>query len=275
MSGECTRRESLPLQGRRILITRAREQAATLSDHIRALGGEAVVFPAIEIHPPAEPEKLDAALNRLDQIDWVVFTSVNGVLAFWRRLSELRLDIWHAHHVRVAAVGPKTAAALEEKGMRVDYLPQEYRAEALLEGLRSRVKPGEQILLPRANIARPLLPRELRALGCEVIDAPAYDTRPNSRGGGDVLRMLDEGRIDVITFTSSSTVRFFIHALESETTDVSQRIHRAQIACIGPITAETARKLGLRVDVIAEPYTIDGLIDAIARLPREAKEESR
>ncbi|PTM58242.1 uroporphyrinogen-III synthase [Desmospora activa] len=274
MSGDSTQ-QGLPLKGCRILVTRAQEQAATLSDKIGVLGGEAVEFPVIEIQPPTHPEILDTAINRLKQIDWVVFTSVNGVHAFWRRLSELQVDTRQMEHVRVAAVGPKTAAAVEEKGVPVDYLPQEYRAEALIEVLRSQVKPGDQILLPRANIARPLLAQKLRELGCDVIDAPAYDTRPSKRVAGDFVRVLEEGPIDVITFTSSSTVRAFIQALQGETIDLNQYIHQTHIACIGPITAETARKMDLKVDVIAEPYTIDGLIEAITRLPKKTKEESR
>ncbi|MDR6226444.1 uroporphyrinogen-III synthase [Desmospora profundinema] len=266
--------ERLPLYGRRILVTRALEQAGILSDKIRALGGEAMEFPAIEIHPPARKEKLDEALDRLNTFDWVVFTSVNGVTTFFRRLSELRMDIRSLHRARIAAIGPKTAQELEVKGIRVDCLPEEYRAEALVEAMRPLVRRGENILLPRANIARPLLAEELSEMGCHVVDAHAYDTLPASGGVRELLRELEEGRIHVITFTSSSTVRYFIRALEREAEDVSSRIQRAWIACIGPITADTATEMGLPVDVTAEEYTIDGLIDAIVRLPQGLKEES-
>jgi uroporphyrinogen III methyltransferase/synthase len=264
--------ERQPLFGCRILVTRAREQAGTLSDKIRSLGGEAVAFPAIEIHPPAHGEKLDEALSRLEKMDWVVFTSVNGVTAFFRRLQERRMDIRRLHRARVAAIGAKTAAELESRGIRVDCLPEEFRAEALVEAIRPLVRPGETILCPRANIARSLLVEELTRMGCDVIDAHAYDTRPASHGVKSLLTLLREGRIHVITFTSSSTVRYFMQALEREAENPLWLMKKTRIACIGPITADTAVQMGMHVAVTAETYTIDGLVEALIRWRRNHNE---
>lgn len=154
-----------------------------------------------------------------------------------------------------------------EKGLQVDVLPGEYRAEALVEAMASRVKAGEKVLLPRADIARKVLARELERLGAEVTEVDAYDTRVGTENADEVARLLEEGAIHVITFTSSSTVRNFVQAIRTVREDWKSLIAAAQIACIGPITARTAEELGLGVDAVAETYTIDGLVNTLIRLP--------
>lgn len=259
--------EKKPLFGKRVLVTRARSQSSALSDKIQALGGEALEFPVIRITPPQEIDRLDTALRELPRYDWVIFTSVNGVKHFFKRLQELKLDIRQLTKARIAAIGPKTAEALTDKGLLVEVLPDEYRAEALVESLRPFVRAGEEILLPRADIAREVLANELVAIGCHVTEVDAYDTQIETEDASQIAEMLEEGAIHVITFTSSSTVRNFVEAIRTVRDDVHALLQHSQIVCIGPITAQTAEEMGLTVDVIADTYTIDGLVSAIQQLP--------
>lgn len=259
--------ENKPLFGKRVLVTRARSQSSVLSEKIQALGGEPLEFPVIRITRPERQDLLDAALQQLPKYDWVIFTSVNGVKHFFQRLIECKLDIRQMSKARIAAIGPKTGEALTEKGLLVEVLPEEYKAEALVESLRPLVESGQEILLPRADIAREVLARELEQMGCHVTEVDAYDTRIETEDASEVANMLDEGGIHVITFTSSSTVRNFVEAIRSVKDDYLSLLTKSQIVCIGPITAKTARELGLQVDVIADNYTIDGLVEAIQQLP--------
>jgi uroporphyrinogen III methyltransferase/synthase len=263
--------EKMPLFGKRILVTRARSQSSALSEKIAALGGEPLEFPVIRITPPARRDLLDAALRQLERFDWVIFTSVNGVKHFFRRLRELSIDIRNMSKARIAAIGPKTAEALKEKCLLVETLPEEYKAEALVEALRPHVKAGEQILLPRANIARKVLATELEKIGCSITEVDAYDTKSNAENAEEVVELLKEGAIHVITFTSSSTVRNFLEAIQTVEKDVHGLLSGSQIVCIGPITARTAEELGLTVDAVADQYTIEGLVEAIQKLPAGGK----
>jgi uroporphyrinogen III methyltransferase / synthase len=258
--------EHKPLFGKRILVTRARSQSSELTGLITNLGGEAIEFPVIRIVEPERGELLNAALHQLAEYDWVIFTSVNGVKHFFDRIQKSQLDIRQMSKARLAAIGPKTAAALSDKGLLVKVLPEEYKAEALVEHLRPFVQAGEKILLPRADIARKVLAEELRDMGCDVTEVDAYDTQIDATNAEEIVQMLERGQIDVLTFTSSSTVRNFIQAIGSITTEMEPLLQNTQIACIGPITAKTAESLGLRVDVMAKEYTIDGLIEAIKTL---------
>ncbi len=259
--------EQKTLFGKRILVTRARSQSSVLSEKIEALGGEALEFPVIRIVPPKRQELFDQSLHRLGEFDWVIFTSVNGVNLFFRRLSELKIDIRQMAKARIAAIGPKTAEALKEKGLLVEVLPNEYKAEDLVESLRSRVKKGEKILLPRANIARKILATELEKIGCEVSDVDAYDTELETGDAEEIAKKLEDRKIHVLTFTSSSTVRNFVQVIRTAREDVLSLLKDVQIVCIGPITAQTATELGLKVDLVAETYTIDGLVETLKRLP--------
>lgn len=252
--------EKKPFFGKRILVTRARSQASELSEQIAELGGEPIEFPLVKMVPPQDSKPLDDALLQLDSFDWVMFTSANGVAFFFKRLRELGVDI-RSMRAKIAAVGPKTAAVLEEKGLTVEVLPGEFRAEGLLDTLQGQLKPGERVLLPRADIARETLPKALRELGLDVTEADTYDTLIDADNIAQTLELLQEGAIHIITFTSSSTVKNFVQAMQGQ--ELTQLLSGVKIACIGPITADTARALGLSVDWVATEYTIQGLLDAI------------
>jgi uroporphyrinogen III methyltransferase/synthase len=252
--------EKKPLFGKRVLVTRARSQASELSDRIHELGGEAYEFPLIKMVPPKNIEALDEALRNLNTFDWVMFTSANGVAFFFKRLRELGIDI-RTMTGKLAAVGPKTADALKEHGLTVRVLPGEFTAEGLLESVKGELQPGEKVLLPRADIARKSLPRELNAMGLQVTEVDTYDTVMDAQNAEEAAQLLEEKRIHVVTFTSSSTVKNFVEALAGR--DLSRLLEGVMVACIGPITAETAKQLGIRVDVVARESTIQGLIDSI------------
>ncbi|MBA4496297.1 uroporphyrinogen-III C-methyltransferase [Paenactinomyces guangxiensis] len=258
--------ENKPLFGKRVLVTRARSQSSALSEKIQALGGEPLEFPVIRITRPERQDLLDASLQQLGKYDWVIFTSVNGVKYFFLRLAELKLDIRLMSKARIAAIGPKTGEALTDKGLLVEVLPEEYKAEALAESLRPLVEAGQEILLPRADIARKVLAKELTQMGCRVTEVDAYDTRIGTEDATEVVKLLEEGAIHVITFTSSSTVRNFVEAIRTVKTEVNPLLKKSRIVCIGPITAQTATELGLQVDAVAESYTIDGLVEAIQQM---------
>jgi uroporphyrinogen III methyltransferase / synthase len=255
--------ERRPLFGRRVVVTRARAQAGELSGELERLGAEVHEFPTIEIRPPEDFGPLDAAIRELDSYDWIVFTSVNGVEAFLERLRHHGLDLRAVpRSAKLAAIGPATAGKIEEAGLRVDVVPGEYRAEALIEAIG--VPGGERVLIPRAKVAREILPERLREAGAEVVVPPAYEAVPSSEGKGELARRLESGEVDCVTFTASSTVENFVGAFGAE--EAARLLAETRVACIGPITAETARKHGLGVDVEADEYTISGLIEEVVDL---------
>jgi len=259
------RRESLrwyerrPLLGRRIVVTRAADQAAELVDRLERLGAEALAAPTIELEPLDRQQALDHALESLDRFDWIVFTSAHGVEVFFEQLANAGGDCRRLGRTRVAAIGPVTARALSRHGLRADWVPEEFRAEALAEGLAPHVR-GKRVLLPRAEGARDLLPTSFARAGAEVVDVATYRANSPRALPDRVRELLERGSIDAITFTSSSTVRHFHRLLGDGATP--KRIGAA-VACIGPVTAETARALGWSVDVEAREYTTDGLVDAL------------
>lgn len=254
--------ESRPLFGQRVLVTRTREQAGALSSRLRALGAEAVELPTIHVAPPEDWAPLDAAIAGLPGTGWIVFTSANGVGHFWERLRAAGLDARALHGIRLAAIGPATAAALEARGLQPDLVPDEYVAEAVAAGL-GEVR-GLRVLLPRADIARPALAGLLREAGAEVVEVSAYRTlRPEIEPA--TLRALLAG-VTVATFTSSSTVRNLAAAARDAGLDLPVALAHALIACIGPITAQTAREHGLPVHLVAEEYTVEGLVAALVKV---------
>ncbi len=252
--------EEQPLFGKRIVVTRSREQASQLSEVISRLGGEVLEFPTIVITEPDDYGPLDEAIQGIKDYQWMIFTSVNGVHYFFKRLRELGRDIRELYNLRLCAIGPATQQALTEKGFLVDYVPQEFRAEAIVEGLKNRIKPGDRVLLPRADIARKLLPQELSKLGAQVTQVDVYKTVKEKISVQELLSYLQEKKINVITFTSSSTVRNFVEMLGKDKLFLLEGV---VIACIGPITAQTAQDYGLRVEIEATEYTIPGLVKAI------------
>jgi uroporphyrinogen III methyltransferase / synthase len=258
--------EKRPLFGRRIVVTRARAQAGELSERLERLGAEAIEFPTIEIRPPDDFGPLDAAIDDLDSFDWLIFTSANGVEAFVERLGHHGLDVRALPRgAKIAAIGPATAQKIQDLGLRVDVVPQEFRAEALIESVTGASLAGPmRILVPRARVAREILPEKLRETGAEVVVAPAYESVPSLEGRDRLAERIGRGEVDCVTFTASSTVENFIRAFGAE--DAARLLAQTRVACIGPITAETARKHGIRVDAEAREYTIPGLIEAVVDL---------
>lgn len=260
--------EDRPLFGKSVVVTRSRSQASDLVRQLRDLGAVPLEFPTIKVVPPADGfAQLDAAIERIrtgaqPAYDWLLFTSVNGVKKFFERLDRDG-DVRDLHGLRLGAIGPATAAALTARGLKLDFIPPEYRAESVIEGMLKLGVEGSRVLIPRAREAREILPEKLAEAGAEVEVAPAYETVLDDSGAGDMKDMLSSGEIDIITFTSSSTVKNFAALLDGM--DLTQLPENVTIACIGPVTADTARDLGLRVDLMAEEYTIPGLVQALVK----------
>jgi uroporphyrinogen III methyltransferase / synthase len=257
--------ERRPLFGRRVVVTRARAQAGELSRELEVLGAEVHEFPTIEIRPPEDFGPLDAAIRALDSFDWLIFTSVNGVEAFIERLSHHGLDLRAVPRgAKIAAIGPATAERVREAGLRVEIVPQEYRAEALIEAVPGASLAGRRVLIPRAKVAREVLPERLREAGAIVVVPPAYESVPSSEGKEELERRLEGGEVDCVTFTASSTVENFVRAFGED--DAGRLLSGTRVVCIGPITANTARGRGIRVDAEAGEYTIPGLVEAVVDL---------
>ncbi|HXL35965.1 MAG TPA: uroporphyrinogen-III synthase [Ktedonobacteraceae bacterium] len=276
--------KSLPLEGLRILNTRTHEQAGTFSSQLSVLGATSVEFPTIRIIAPEDWEPLDNALKRLCEAnwyDWLVFTSANGVQICFERMNRLGYHVKSIVEVRIAAIGPATASTLRKYGVEVDLVPATYIAEAVFSALiDDAFKQGEQLvgkrlLLARAAEARNVLVHELHRVGVEVDVVAAYRTvgvDKDNEQGQRILRQLEAQELDIITFTSSSTVRNFMQWLTVQIGSFSEtfiqrtvEFARPKIACIGPITSQTARECGLKVHIEAQVYTIAGLVEAIIR----------
>lgn len=253
-----------PLAGRRIVVTRAREQAGDLVRALEARGAEVVLAPVIRIAPLPDTGALRHALEHLAEYRWIVFTSQNTVQVVGERLAAWGLPAGTLGRARIAAIGPATAAALGAHGLTVEVLPEGFVAESLVAAIGSRGDlHGARILLPRAEQARDALPEGLRALGAAVEVIPVYRTEP-AMGAGEgkaLAREILAGRIDVVTFTASSTVHEFVRAVGRDAAAAG----RFAAAVIGPITAETVRGYGLPVLVEAAEFTTAGLVDALER----------
>jgi uroporphyrinogen-III synthase len=288
-----------PLKGIRVLVGRARHQAGALSAALSKRGADVIEIPFIEIRKPKSFKPLDAALKSLGTYDWLILTSVNGVEAMWDRMQDLRDRLQRVREghdfsravkpsksksalaaagprLRVAAIGPATKKAIEQRGMKVDVVPTEYVAESVVRSLKSKVK-GKRVLLVRARVARDVIPRELRKAGAYVDVVEAYETvvpRSSRRGLQAALRN-PKRRPHVVTFTSSSTVRNFVELLRSreplrtagvvsgQECPLHTRLEGILTASIGPVTSSTLRESGLPVDISAKEFTIPGLVKAI------------
>ncbi len=255
--------EKKPLFGRRVIVTRARSQASKLSERLRELGARCVEFPTIRIEPPPSWDRCDRAIERLPDYEWIIFTSVNGVSFFFKRLWEKGRDARYLCKCRVAAIGPATADELARRGIRVDFVPKSYVAEKLATGFSRDDISGKRILIPRALEAREILPETLEKMGAKVDIVPVYQTvLPEDSDEKDNVRtLLEEGKIDCVTFTSSSTVRNFFMLFKD--CNIRELIRNVVIASIGPITSDTLRSFGVEVQITAKEYTIDGLCNAI------------
>ncbi|HEY3266118.1 MAG TPA: uroporphyrinogen-III C-methyltransferase [Armatimonadota bacterium] len=251
--------DSRPLSGKRIVVTRSREQASELSERLENLGAETVEFPTIRIQPIPEAAQ-SPALSRLPlDFDWIVFTSANTAPCLLDALRSVGGDVRSLGRAKIAAIGPATAETLTSLGLTVDYVPEAFVAESVLEGFPGEVS-GARILIPRAQEARAALPDGLAERGAIVTVLPVYRTVPDAEGAQNLRAQIETGSIDAVTFTSSSTVRNFHAALPGISLD------GVTVACIGPVTAHEARELGYPVTVVAETYSVPGLVEALSRI---------
>jgi len=255
--------ETRPLFGKRIVVTRARKQASDMVSRLSTLGAQCLEFPAIKIVPPDDFKPLDRAIENIADYDWLVFTSVNGVDMFFDRLFANQKDVRALGHIRTAAIGPATAERLLKFGIFRDIIPESYRAESVVEAFKNIPVKKARVLLPRAAEARPVLPEELTKMGARVDEIITYHTVLADDNQTELIEALAGKNVDMITFTSSSTVTNFKSLLPAERFEAL--VGGITIAAIGPITADTARKNGFSVDLVAEEYTIPGLCDAICR----------
>jgi len=254
--------ETRPLLGKKIVVTRARAQASDLIQQLAALGAECLQCPTIEVVPPDTWEPIDQAIQKIAQYKWLIFTSVNGVRFFFERLFKLGMDARCLGHLHTAAIGPATAESLRQFGLKTDIMPETYQAESVVAAFAQVAIKGHKVLLPRAKEARAVLPEELRRMGAQVDEVVAYQTKEAGDDKQTLLSALEEGAIDLITFTSSSTARNF-RALLPQDPQGLELVKGVTIACIGPITADTASSLGFQVDITAKDFTIAGLCKAI------------
>jgi uroporphyrinogen III methyltransferase / synthase len=257
--------ETKPLFGKRIVVTRAREQASSFLAGLKELGASCIEFPTIEIIPPDDWAPIDKAIEQIKKYNWLIFTSVNGVKYFFKRLFENSKDVRALRDIRVCTIGPKTAEAVREFGILPDMVPPEYRAEAVIEEFRRLRVDNLKILLPRAKEAREILPNELKKMGASIDVVDAYQTVMPENRIAAISKMLEAGEINMITFTSSSTVTNFMGMFENNADQAKEWLKDVDIASIGPITSETVKKLGLKVTVEPTDYTIEALTDAIVR----------
>ncbi len=263
---------ALPLQGKRIVITRAESQAAQFAQKLSAQGAEVLSFPTIAFVEPASWEAVDEALNNLSRYDWLVLTSTNGVKFFWKRLELLGLTTDLNGKPKVCAIGKATAEALSRRNVRVDLIPQEFKAEGAIESLVAasggpeKIK-GMRILLPRAQMAREVLPVELGKLGVQVDVVEVYQTVRPSVETACWQTLFLNGQVDVVTFTSASTVNHFAEMFPE--VSISELLQHTTVACIGPITTEAAQKLGIIVHIQPTEYTTDALAEAIIGMKNE------
>lgn len=253
--------ETKPLYKKQIIVTRAREQASDFACLLENQGAFPIQFPTIKTVPPDSWESLDHAIQSIDKYDWLIFTSVNGVKYFLDRLRENQKDIRDLKGIKLCAIGPKTAEVIEKLGINIDFVPSEYKAEAVIEGLGSKEINGKKILIPRASEAREILPKELAKMGAIVNVVEAYKTIRPVEKTDKIRDMLKNKEISAITFTSSSTVTNFVSMFEKD--EISGLVNGVAIACIGPITAKTAEKCGLKASIVPDNYTIESFTDAI------------
>ncbi len=253
-----------PLTGYRILVTRARKQASAFTGQLQQLGATVVELPAIEI-VTADPGPIDDALRHLASYDWLIFTSANGVLAFVERMAAIGLDASATTDVRIAAIGSATATCVQNNGMQVDFVPQRFVAEAVVEEMEALGMAGKRVLLPQAEIARDVVASGLRRLGAQVDAIVAYRTVvPSGDDSEQIRRQLRD--IDIVTFASPTSVR-------NTLTIAGGSLPAGRVVCIGPVTAGAAEEAGLTVAAIGEEHSIAGLIEAVIRLVESNQKE--
>jgi uroporphyrinogen III methyltransferase / synthase len=253
--------ESKPLFGKRIVVTRSRDQASIFAEKLIDLGATTIEFPTIDVVPPASWDELDGAVNTIETFDWMIFTSANAVKFFMERLRALGKDLRMLKGVNICVVGPKTAEALEAYGLRPDLVPSEFKAEGVLSALGGVKVKGHKFLIPRAKVARELIPDKLRELGALVTVATAYENVKPAADAERAKKLFEEKKIAAVTFTSSSTVNNFIEILGQK--EYKSLLAGVAVACIGPVTAKTAEEYGMKVDIMPKEYTIPALVEAM------------
>ncbi len=261
--------EQKPLFGKKIIVTRARAQASAFLNRLEELGASTVEFPTIETVDPESWDSFDKAVDNAGSYDWMIFTSVNGVSQMLKRLKETRRDIRELAGPKICAIGKKTAETLETLGIKVSLVPDEFRAEGILKSIGD--VDGLKIVIPRAEEAREILPKVLAEKGAKVDVVTTYRTIRPSGLKEDLLKMIRDGEIDMVTFTSSSTVSNFVSMFEkSEFAEIKGKI---KVASIGPITTETAKKFGFIIDAEPEEFTIDGLLESIVEFYSDGRKK--
>jgi uroporphyrinogen III methyltransferase/synthase len=264
LRGQLNWYEAKPLFGKRIVLTRPQKQAREFSQLLSGYGAEPVEVPTIQIVSPASWQAIDDAVSRLGTYHWLIFTSVNGVRPFMERLHVAGKDVRGLAHLRLCAIGPRTAQELGTYGLTPDVVPTQYQAEGVIAALADVGVRGSQILIPRAEVAREILPEQLRELGATVDVIPVYRTVAPAVDAASLTKQFHDGQVAAVTFTSSSTVRNFVEVFGGRDA-VKSLVARVVIACIGPITARTAEEYGLTVTVMPAENTVPALADAIVR----------
>ena len=254
--------EQLPLLGKTIVVTRAREQASASADLMTSLGAEVIQFPTITIEPLKDYGDVQTELAKLNEYNWVIFTSVNSVRHFWHQLGLAGKDSRALGSCAIAAVGPATAKALQDKGIVPDFIPEKFVAEDIADGLLKLGMKGKKVLLPRARVARDVLPEALEKAGATLKVLPIYETLPCAKNQERVLSAIAENSLDCITFGSSSTVTNFLSLVPVETLKKHPEI---KLGCIGPVTAKTLEEAGLECDIMPEDYTIPALVEELVK----------
>lgn len=249
--------EKKPLFGKGIVITRPEEQAEPLASLLQAQGARTILFPTIKIVPADDVTKLDHAVDDIEKYQWIAFTSGNGVRFFFDRLL-VRRDIRDLKGISICAIGPATAEQIAGRGIRVNVVPKEFISESVVKAFEKFDMKGKRVLLPRAEKARDVIPEGLARMGAEVDVVTAYKTINSGRSRAEIESFLDQGAVDVITFTSPSTVENFVAIMDGSSLPTN-----VKVACIGPVTAQAAGKAGLRVDIRQKEYTMQGMVETL------------
>lgn len=256
--------DTMQLTGKKIVITRPSDQQEEFAELLSSLGAETVRFPVIAIAPPDSWDAADMAIENLKKYDWIIFTSVNGVRSFADRLIALNKDMAEAlNSIKICAIGIKTAEVVEKYGLEVDFIPGEFRAEAVADGFMEMGSPGRNVLIPRAQVGRDVLPGELERIGIKVDVIPVYKAVRPDPDVSNLRKMLSNREINVVTFTSASCVINFLEIIGLD--EYKILLAGVKIACISPVTSDTVKKYSLNVDIIPDRYTVVDLAGAIAR----------